>query len=985
MTATTVFFFSNPWWLLTGLLAVPIAWVGLRGLKSLSTGRRVVATVLRVLVVVLLALILAEPMLGEKSSHVTLLTVMDRSQSVPEPIRQNAIAALRAAAKNKPAEDRFAVIDAAEVIAISRLPGNFKDNDVILEDHSNQMLGEQSYLSGGLQLAMAIAPHDTAIRMLLVSDGNETRGDLREVARIAAANNIPIDVVPLQYRHTNEVMFSRVVAPPRARPGQTVPLRLVLHSTHTARGTIALSVNGQPVLLGAGGQPQIPVTLNPGVNVHTIDIPMGDRGMHEFKAIFTPATEDDDRIPQNNQASAMTYIAGAGSVLLVDNDPQATRALAAALRESKIAVKTMRAESFPQQLSELVDIDCIVLSDVDNSKFSMQQQQMICRYVNDLGGGLVMTGGPDAFGAGGWIGSPVADIMPVEMDPPQKEQMPLGALVLIMHACEMPDGNRWGKETAKAAAKALSRLDLVGLVSYQMSTSTDKWEYPLQPVGDKSGILAAIDRMQLGDFFDFNPHIQAAHNALSKSRAGQRHIIIITDGDPQRPTPQLLNDCRKAGITITVVLVYPHGNDASYTSAMREMTQVTGGRFYMPKTSAELPQIFVKEAQVVRRSLIQEERFTPARESGDHELGRTITDLPPLEGYILTGRPKGGLARVILSGTTEKDPILAAMQSGLGRTVAFTSSAGGLWDKAWTGWPGFMSFWERTIRYAGRSAGSGECEVFADVQDRRVDLSIESSDSEGNFLYLEGLVGQVIAPDMQAKSLSLRQVGPGRYSARFDADGAGSYLVNLQYGPPDARKIVQSVVSVPYAPEFEDLQDNTALLAEIAQTTGGRVLTTVDGGTDLFSRQGLVFPQTATPLTRGLVIAFLTLFLLDVAVRRVAVDWLGIGRKLASLVRGPQPVAVPEGLARLQVRREQVKKNLAGKTPAQPGRRYDGGTTASDAEARELPTTDLSAPQGERPPAEPKKPEKKQEPAAEETAMGRLLAAKKKAENQYRK
>ncbi|MCL2700851.1 MAG: VWA domain-containing protein [Phycisphaerae bacterium] len=981
MIATTVFFFANPAWLLAGLLAVPIAWIGLRGLKSLGGARRITATVLRVLVVLLLATLLAEPMLGEKSTQVTLLAVIDRSQSVPEPVRQNALAALRAAGENKPAQDRFAVIDAAEVVAIAKLPGN----KIELEDYSRQMLGEQSYLSGGLQMAMAVAPPDTACRLLLVSDGNETRGDLREFARRAAANNIPIDVVPLQYRHDNEVIFSRLVAPPRARPGQTVPLRLVLRSTHAARGTITVSVNGQPVVLGADG-PQIPVTLREGVNVRTLEVPLGERGMHEFKAVFTPASPRDDQIPHNNMASAMTYIAGSGSVLLVDADRRAGLPLAEALRESKFPVTYVQAESFPQQLSELVDVDCIILADVDNSWFSMRQQQMICRYVNDLGGGLVMTGGPDAFGAGGWIGSPVANIMPVEMDPPQKEQMPLGALVLVIHSCEMPEGNRWGKETAKAAANALSRLDLVGLVSYQLNTPNDPWEYPLQPAGDKSGILKAIDQMVMNDFFDLGPHIQSAHDALVASRAGQRHIIIITDGDPQRPSPQLLADCKAARISITVVVVAPHSPDDPGLRGMREMARITGGRYYQPKSANELPQIFVKEAQVVRRSLIQETRFTPALEAGDHELGRTIAHLPALDGYVLTGRPKGGLARVILHGTDEKDPILAAMPSGLGRTVAFTSSVGGQWDNAWATWPDFASFWERAVRHAVRSAGGGECEIFADVQDRRVELVVESNDSDGNFLYLEGLAVQVISPDMKSQTLSPRQVGPGRYAARFDADAAGSYLVNLHYGPPDSRKIVQSVVSVPYAPEFEDLQDNTALLAEIARMTGGRVLTSVDRTTDLFARQGLQFPRTATPMTKSLVIVFLIAFLLDVAVRRVAVDWGNIGRKIASLVRRKQPAAVNEGIARLQARREQVKKNLAGQSGAQtqPTRHYDAAAN-TDAD-RALPTADLSAPTDKRAPAEPKKSDPPQTPPpADNTAMGRLLAAKKKAEERYKK
>ena len=102
---------------------------------------------------------------------------------------------------------------------------------------------------------------------------------------------------------------------------------------------------------------------------------------------------------------------------------------------------------------------------------------MICRYVTDLGGGLVTIGGPESYGAGGWIGSPVARILPVDMDPPQKKQMPKGALVLIMHACEMPRGNYGGKRVAIAAIRSLSRLDYVGVLVYGWGAGGASWVY----------------------------------------------------------------------------------------------------------------------------------------------------------------------------------------------------------------------------------------------------------------------------------------------------------------------------------------------------------------------------------------------------------------------------------------------------------------------------------------------------------------------------
>ncbi len=71
---------------------------------------------------------------------------------------------------------------------------------------------------------MAIAPPSDAVRLLLISDGNETEGDLAEAARIAGANSIPIDVLPLRYHHEREVVFKRLVAPTHARSGQSIAL-----------------------------------------------------------------------------------------------------------------------------------------------------------------------------------------------------------------------------------------------------------------------------------------------------------------------------------------------------------------------------------------------------------------------------------------------------------------------------------------------------------------------------------------------------------------------------------------------------------------------------------------------------------------------------------------------------------------------------------------------------------------------------------------
>ena len=972
MIATYTFYFAQPWWLAACALAVPMAWMGLRNLSSLWLPRRLAAVLLRTAVVCLLAMLLARPMMAEKSDQLTVLTVVDRSLSIPLKLQESGVNYLNAALGHHSPTDQLAVVDVAEAASIAKLPSR----ELTVQHRSTNLTGDQSYLESGVQMAMAIAPPDTATRILLVSDGNETSGDLKEVARTAAANHIPIDVLPLRYNHQHEVVFTRLSAPLKAHSGQTITLRFVLNSTADGvRGLLHLTLNGQAVHLDSTTSgTDAPLVLNKGINVKTVSLPVGTRGIQEFEATFIPDDPKQDEISQNNLASAMTFVAGAGHVLLVDSDGKSAGLLKSALQLANMDVRYLGATQFPSRLSDLLDTDCIILCDSDNGDFTLQQQDMLCRYVSDMGGGLIMTGGPHAFGAGGWIGSPVASILPVDMDPPQKEQMPKGALVLIMHACEMPDGNMWGKKTALAAINTLSRLDMAGVLSYSYNSTTGDWVYPLKELGNKQAIIAAIQQMDMGDMPDFGSPMQAAFTALKASNAGQKHIIIISDGDPAPPSQQLIKQLQDSAITCSGVAYFAH--DANCKVSLQKIAQATKGRFYEVTDPEKLPQIFIKEAQVVRRALIVEETFTPKISFSVNELIKGISALPQLDGYVLTG-PGTGLSQTVLK-SKQGDPVLATGQFGLGRVVAFTSSVDTRWAAQWTTWSNFKGFWEQAVRWCGKSATASDCEIFADVQDRRVDVTVEAAESGGNLPQLNSIGGQVISPDMAVKELSLNQVGPGRYHAVFQAKGSGSYLVNLQYTKPGstARQMVQSVVTVPYAPEFKDLSDNAALLAELASMTGGRIIQNDPAAANLFDRAGVVFPETALPLTKELSLLWLALFLLDVAVRRIAVDWRALGRRLMALAPRRTGKQKDQTIDRLQVRREQVRKQMDSRAKEVASRHF----VAAPGATGELPTTQMAPPPAERSPAQgqsqtPAPPPKQDD----DSTMGRLLKAKRKA------
>ena len=970
------FYFNQPLWLVGLILLVPLVWLGLRNLKALEPARKTLAIIFRCLVVIILFVLLARPVLNRTNQQVTLIAVIDKSQSIPSELQQASQDYLNKAVLNKAPEDRLAVVDVAEAASISKLPSE----DVTIHQRNTTLKGQQSQLANGIQMAMAIAPPDTAVRILFVSEGNETSGDLKEAARIAAVNGIPIDVLPLHYKYDNEVIFKRLAAPAKARSEQTISLRFILSSTSYTTGRLQLNLNNRELDLDPDSpEMTLPIELKPGTNVKTISLPVGTRGIHEFEAIYIPDEQGRDIISQNNSATAITNVTGPGYVLVVDTDGSSGRAFEKTLTNSNINVRYSSAADFPDNLIRLMNTDAIIFVNTDCSEFTFQQQEILCRYVTDLGGGFVMVGGPESFGAGGWIGSPVADILPVELDPPQKKQMPKGALVLVIDRSGSMTGEKVEicKLAAISAVRLLSQRDLVGLVIFD---ATSTWLVPLQLARDKDDICQRIRSVGAGGGTIMGPAMQMAFESLADAEVAIKHVILLTDGQTSDPElcAKLGNDMANSDITVSTVAVGPETNG----KLLFDIAQVTQGRFYQVDDPMKIPEIFVKEAQVVRRSMIIEQTFTPQLASGYSEvLGSLSNQLPVLDGYVLTG-PKGGLNQIVLA-SDQADPVLAICQSGMGRCVAFTSSIDSRWASNWLQWGGFDSFWEQIVRWSGKPSQSIDCDVTADVQGSRVIVNVEAVDKEGRFINFAGVEGQVIAPDVSSEKLELTQIGPGQYQGRFQAATSGSYIINLRYKKLDndtKQDFTTTAVTIPVAPEFRDLSDNAPLLTQISEISGGRILSSDPNQVNLFDRSGLKFPETQLPLVKPLMLIWLALFLLDVAVRRVILDIRAIGRRIAAVLlryRKSKQKKEERTIEQLMLRRQKVRDQLSARSRESiASRRYE----ADEKFEGELPIA--------QPPDEKIETEKtvsrktetvKDIPEGEISHIQRLLKAKRKA------
>ena len=996
--------FQTPVW----LWLIPITWavslwIGRQNLSGLATGTRRAAMLIRLLVLAVLAGAMAEPYWRRESKDVAVTAVIDASRSVPLSRQRDADRYIgEARTRNTEPGDLLGLIKMAETAYITSLPSR------MTKTVETQYTGpaEGTDLAGALRSALGARPQDAAYRIVMITDGNETSGNVLQAAEAARAAGVPVDVLPVQYSLSGEVLADQLVAPATARMGENITVRVVLDATRPTSGTLNLTVNGEPLDLdpdspGTGSV----VSLTQGRNVLAVPVTIPKAGPQKFEAFFEPVVGQDgarvgDEIQENNRALAVTFVSGEGKTLVVAGSEQESGPLVQALTESKIATEVITPEQFPQSLAELNAYDAIILVNQESYGFSQQNQEDLRQYVHDTGGGLLMTGGPESFGAGGWIGSTLEDALPIRLDPPQKRQMPRGALALVMHSIEMPDGRFYGIKTAQAAVDALSRLDLVGINEYDPRAGGSAWVHPMSVVGDGVAVRQSINNLTFGDMPDYTPSIQMAYNALIQAQAGARHVIVISDGDAQPPPNKLLDQFRKAKITISTVGVYPHSGMDMAT--MRHMAEYTGGTYYAVTTQAGLAkifQIFIKEAQTVRRSLIWEgDPFNPAVVPLPFEPMRGVASVPAINGYVVAADREGPVM-VTLRGK-ENDPILASWQHGLGRVTTFTSDVTSRWAARWVSWDMFRTFWEQQVRWVMRPSGSANVKVTTETEGDSTKIIVEMLDQAGERLNFARFKGRVALPGGGGQDVELHEVGMGRYEGRVDSRIAGTYVMSLNYaapnpaGGPPLEGSVQAAVTRPFADEFRSLTDNAPLLRQVANLTGGRVLQGDPLVDDLWRREGLTMPVALRSLWLAFALVGIGIFLLDVAVRRVRIDVPAMAGAVAGLF-GKSKTRSGQKMDSLRAAREAARKQMAEKTaragnvehsaqadaapapdPKTAGRKFEASAEAL--KRRPSGPVALGGEQerpGEKKPAAPK-------PGEKEDGLSALRRAKKRAQDE---
>lgn len=952
--------FVNPIaFLLLPILPITVL-LSAKSLAGLTGFRYHMSLALRLIILLLLIFALAETHAVRRNDQLCVFYLLDWSKSVPASLRKAALQYINERTKAEMAEkDRAGLIVFGGDASIETPPEmNLKVDDiysVVSTDHTD--------LSRALRLALAAFPEDSQKRVVLISDGNENQGMGLEEARNAKACGARVDVLPLTFERRQEALVDKVIVPNEVQQQEPFQVRIVVKAYQPCEAKLRLYENGQLVatqdttLVGTGDGKSIKETFQ-------FRRSLEQSGFYSYEAVLEC---EQDTIAENNRAYGYTLIRGEPRILYVEGDAGQTEHLAEALAQEGLDVDVKDANELPATLAGMQSYDCLILSNVPAHVLSMDQMQIIESNVRDLGIGLIMVGGEDSFGAGGYLNTPVERVLPVDMDVSQKKVLPKGALVIALDAAEAPEGNRWAKEMSRAAILTLSKRDEAGLIR------SGGWLIRLQPVRDRVGMLRAIDGMVVHDCNDFDGMLRSALGALEKSTASVKHVVLMSDaGYGYQIDPHLLGRLQKAKVTVSTVVYRPHT-----TSAARCMAAVAAradGSFYFVDNLAKLPRIFTKEAQVVKRSLIWEEPFAPRTAFRPEMLKGIGPELPPLNGYVITTAKPDPQVQVPLL-AKENDPLLAFWQIGLGRAGAFTSGAKTRWAKQWVSWGGYSKFWSQLVRWTARKVSRSNLQVATKVTDGEGQIILDALDAECRFLNFLDLKARAVSPQCESQPVQLRQTAPGRYVGRFDADAVGCYLVSIGYrGEGGVQGTYTTGAAVSYSPEYRELSTNQPLLENLAAAAGGRVLSPADA---VFKHEAGV-PMSAKPIWSALLLIAICLFPADVFVRRVRLDYAKAAAFAMSLLRvrrrKPERAADPR-LAKLLARKAELLEQVEPRSEA-PDAGWPSEPARDDIEIGLAP--EPQARQAAAVTADEERTTVKQARASSPT-LQRLLAAKKRA------
>ncbi|GAK58394.1 conserved putative chloride channel [Candidatus Vecturithrix granuli] len=846
--------FDKPLFLLVWLL-IPLLWIMMRRsfLQGSARQHRLLIGAARSILLLVLGFALADPRLMTRSDQVNILFCLDVSQSVGSEQITAAQEFMRQAVAGMNPEDQAGLVVFGKHPSLEiSLSSEFEPRPIRSDVNTNF-----TNIHEALQFAIGKLPQQGKNKIVLFSDGNENLQQAVDMAYLAASLGIEIDPAPLgSWYGQGEVFLQKLETPATVALETPFEIRIAIMSSVAQQGELVLLRN--ETLLATQT-----VNLQSGKNVVIFADTLSEPGLFLYKAVVNVPN---DLFFQNNEGLAFIKGTRKAQILYLSGDA-ASDPFAETLTAQGLHLVRKQLTELSGSIYDLLEYNAIILNNISGQPMSFTIMENMQTYVKDMGGGLIMIGGDQSFGAGAYKKTPIEDALPVFMDAPTDLKFSALCLIFVIDKSSSMTTRYAGKsklEMAKIAAfssiELLNPTDRVGIVAFD---SQFKWIVPIMNAMYRQEIADRLTQIKEGGGTILYPPLEDVFNTLQTTEAARKHIIILSDGMTDKADFEtLVKSMSAADISVSTVSI---GSGADL-DLMRSIAKWGNGRSYYTEDPATIPRIFTGETQIVSKELISEKTLLPTPMMLHEMLQGLQTDaFPPLYGQVIT-YPKPG-ANVLVN--TSQGPLLAAWQYGLGRSVAFTSDLSGRWGKEWVQWKQYGQFAAQMVKWAQRKDTPKNYAATIERNGEQGIFTVDVTDAQNQFVNNLDLKVNLLAPSEQSQTLSLTQIAPGRYQTTFPAEEIGDYYVSVfaeqseEAGPPEVFGF-----GVPYTDEFSTTGVNTDTLEQLAALTNGAILSFDNIPRDLFTVQTADTAQ-GQALWPFVTMSFLALLLVDVALRKL--------------------------------------------------------------------------------------------------------------------
>jgi uncharacterized membrane protein len=277
--------------------------------------------------------------------------------------------------------------------------------------------------------------------IVLASDGADTTDtSIADALLGLKAEKLPVFTVGVgSERLPRDIQIDRVSTPRTVLKNASLLLDVIVRQTGYAGRTVTVDVEDEGRIVGSE-KVELPADGSPATV--RIRAKASEPGPRLFK--FRVAPQDDEVVTQNNVRESIINVRDETErILYFEGEPRwEFKYLNRAVTDDKnlLSVSLQRTADnkymrlrgeedeivggFPKTREELFKYRGLIIGSVEAGLFTGDQLQMIADFVDRRGGGLLMLGGPRSLGEGGYGGTPVADALPLIIDPRTRASEP---------------------------------------------------------------------------------------------------------------------------------------------------------------------------------------------------------------------------------------------------------------------------------------------------------------------------------------------------------------------------------------------------------------------------------------------------------------------------------------------------------------------------------------------------------------------------------